>query len=227
MAYLRYELRALCRRRLGDLTSPYKWSDDQVNQWINDAIAAYSIHFTRRRSTTIACSDDDRSFQMPAGTISIISVEYPDGEDPPTYLYQRELTHPDFWGQDGFYAFAPASTDTSIASLYISEKPSTGEDIVVEFTAEHDFLDDDDTDQCTILERHLDLIILYVRMAAFQELSTTENADPDTTTRMSDTLETNAARAESAYRKTLQDFIGGESSSSTARWDMDRYDRVY
>ncbi len=56
---------------------------------------------------------------MPAGTISIISVEYPDGNDPPTYLYQRELTHPDFWGQDGFYAFAPATTDTSIASLYI------------------------------------------------------------------------------------------------------------
>jgi len=44
---------------------------------------------------------------------------------------------------------------------------------------------------------------------------------------MSSTLETNAARAESAYRNTLQDFIGAESTSSTARWDMDRYDRVY
>jgi hypothetical protein len=64
-------------------------------------------------------------------------------------------------------------------------------------------------------------------MAAFQELSTTENADPDTTTRMSSTLETNAARAESAYRQTLQDFITAESTSATARWDMDRYDRVY
>jgi len=64
-------------------------------------------------------------------------------------------------------------------------------------------------------------------MAAFQELSTTENADPDTTTAMSSTLETNAARAESAYRNMLQDFIGAESSSATARWDMDRYDRVY
>ena len=62
---------------------------------------------------------------------------------------------------------------------------------------------------------------------AFQELSTTENADPDTTTLMSSTLETNTARAESAYRKTLQDFIGAESISATARWDMDRYDRVY
>ena len=57
--------------------------------------------------------------------------------------------------------------------------------------------------------------------------SKAENADPDTTTRMSSTLETNAARTESAYRNTLQDFIAAESSSATARWDMDRYDRVY
>jgi hypothetical protein len=102
---------------------------------------------------------------MPAGSISIISVEYPDGNDPPAYLYQRELTHPNFWGQDGFYAFAPATTDTSIAAFYISKKPTTGEDIAVEYNAEHDFLDDDDTDHYTVLERHLDLIILYVRLA--------------------------------------------------------------
>jgi len=70
-------------------------------------------------------------------------------------------------------------------------------------------------------------LVVRLRMAAFQELSTTENADPDTTTQMSATLETNAARAESAYRNTLQDFIAGESTSATARWDMDRYDRVY
>ena len=58
---------------------------------------------------------------MPVGAISIISVEFPSGDDPPTYLYQRELTHPDFWWQDSFYAFAPATTDTSVATLYILE----------------------------------------------------------------------------------------------------------
>jgi hypothetical protein len=41
---------------------------------------------------------------------------------------------------------------------------------------------------------------------------------------MSSTLETNAVRAKSAYRQTLQDFIAPESTSATARWDMDRYD---
>jgi len=70
--------------------------------------------------------------KIPAGTISINSVEYPDVNDLPSHLNQREITHPHFWQKGGFYAFAPATTDTSIATLYISEKPSTGEDAVVE-----------------------------------------------------------------------------------------------
>jgi hypothetical protein len=66
---------------------------------------------------------------------------------------------------------------------------------------------------------------LYV--VSFHELSPTENADPDTTTLMSSTLETNANKAERAYRKTQRDCIAAESTSATARWDKDRYDRVY
>ncbi|MFC2055353.1 hypothetical protein ACFLV7_13820 [Chloroflexota bacterium] len=53
--------------------------------------------------------------------VSIISVEFPSGDDPPTYLSLRELTHPDFWGQDSLYAFAPATMYTSVATLYILE----------------------------------------------------------------------------------------------------------
>jgi hypothetical protein len=44
---------------------------------------------------------------------------------------------------------------------------------------------------------------------------------------MSSTLETNAARAELAYLQMLQNFVAGESTSASSRWDMDRYDRVY
>ena len=43
----RLDLRNLCRRRLGDLTAPTHWSDLQINQWINDAVADYSLYFPR------------------------------------------------------------------------------------------------------------------------------------------------------------------------------------
>lgn len=229
MTYLRPDVRALCRRRLGDLTSPYKWNDTQINQWINDAIAVYSIHFPQTLSTTINCADDDREYNLPAGTMQIQNVEYPDGEDPPEYLYRRELTHPDFWQEDGFYSFQAATTNTSIAILYISEKPATGEDIIVTYDGEHYYLDDDDTDELTVMERHLDLIILYVRMSAYQELATTESGDPDPTTLMSGTLELNAFRASREYRIALAAFLKKDSptSSATAQWKMDNQDRIY
>lgn len=66
MTYYRIDLRRLCRRRLGDLTTPYKWSDEQLNQWINNAIADYSLHFPRVQTQTISCSDDIRTFDLPS-----------------------------------------------------------------------------------------------------------------------------------------------------------------
>lgn len=229
MGYLRPDVRLLCRRRLGDLTSPFKFSDDQVNQWINDSIAYYSIHFPQTLSIKIDCIDDDREYNLPAGFIQIQSVEYPDGEDPPEYLYRRSLTHPDFWSEDGFYAIRAATTDTSIAILFISEEPSTGEDIIVIYDGEHTFLDDDDTDELTVLERHLDLVILYVRMAAYQSLATVESANPDPTGLMSGTLELNAFRASREYRISLAAFKKKDTpdSSIVTEWKMDTDDRIY
>lgn len=43
----RKELNDICRLRLGDLTEPFEFSDQQINRWINDAIAEYSISFPR------------------------------------------------------------------------------------------------------------------------------------------------------------------------------------
>jgi len=71
----------LCHRRLGDLTSLYAFSDDQINQWINDAITEYSINFP---------------WQICRQICSIISIEYPSGEDPPEYITRRPYSHKDF-----------------------------------------------------------------------------------------------------------------------------------
>ena len=62
---------------------------------------------------------------------------------------------------------------------------------------------------------------------AQMSISKAANADLDTTTLISSTLETHANRVESAYRNTLQDFIAAESTPAAAPWDMDKYDRGY
>ena len=227
MTYYRDDIRELVRRRLGDLTAPYKWSDEQINQWVNDAIADYSIHFPLVKTQTISCSEDDRQYDLDTDFVEVLSVEYPTGEDPPVYLVRRERTHPDFWEVDGYYDLLKHKNFEDPDELLISEKPDAGESIDVIYQAHHTFLDDDDTDKMTVPERHLELIILFVRMAAFQELATTESADPNPESIVARTLELNAFRAERAYRKQLAEFKSNESESGKAKWAMDGYDRVY
>jgi len=227
MTYYRDEIRGFVRRRLGDLTSPFKWSDEQINQWINDAIADYSIHFPLVKTQTISCSDENRKYDLEDDFVEVLSIEYPTGEDPPVYLKHRLGTHPGFWSQDGFYDVLKHRDFEDPDELIISTKPSTGESIEVIYQAHHVFLDDDDTDKITVPERHLELIVLFARMAAYQELASTESSDPNPESKLSGTLELNSFKAERAYRKQLDEFKAAGSESGQVKWSMDDYDRVY
>ena len=95
----------------------------------------------------------------------------------------------------------------------------------LELAKGHAYLDDDDTDELTVPEEHLELIILYVRWATYQELATIESYSPDPTTKMFSTLEMNASRSERAYRNMLSTYK--ETTSTSALWEMDRFDRIY
>jgi hypothetical protein len=222
----RQDLRNLCRRRFGDTASPYKFSDLQVNQWINDAIAEHSIYFPRKLNDTISCSDDDKTYDLPFDFIFPLSIEYPTGEDPPEYLIRRPYA---YFGSDdveGFYDIVLRDDGIDVNELWISEKPSTGESIEVQYSAEHASLDDD-SDVTTVLDRLLELIVLFVRTCSYQELATIESANPDPTSLSMGTLELNAFRADRAYRIKLDRWLKSESESGMMTWKMDIHDRIY
>jgi hypothetical protein len=79
----------------------------------------------------------------------------------------------------------------------------------------------------TPVERHLELVMLYVRWASFQELASSESADPDPTSLAISTLEPNAYRAQRLYLASLAEVKKAESESRQANWKMDGWDRVY
>jgi hypothetical protein len=222
----RQDIRNLCRRRLGDTASPYQWSDLQVNQWINDAIAELSMHFPRKSSGTITCSDDDRTYDLPFDFLGAVSVEYPTGEDPPEYLQRKPYTGPNFWDTDGCYDIMRRDDQSNLPEIWITDKPSSGENIELIYLCEHALLDDD-SDTATILDRHLELIVLFVRWCCYQELATEESADPDPTSLSLGTLELNAFRAKREYRIKLKQISAAEAESASATWRMDKHDRVY
>lgn len=226
MSTTRQDLRNLCRRRIGDNSSPYHWSDLQINQWINDSIAEHSIHFPRKLNKTINCADDDREYDLPADFFNPISVEYPTGDDPPTYLTRKSFNHSSFWNTTGYYDIVHRDDGTDVNEIWISEEPATGEDIEIIYLAEHASLDDD-SDEATVLDRHLELVVAFVRWTCYQELALTESSNPDPTSLQSGTLELNAFRARRDYRTMLRDWKAAEAETASASWSMDKFDRTY
>ena len=93
-------------------------------------------------------------------------------------------------------------------------------------TTDHAYLDDD-SDETSLPERHLELVMLYVRWAAFQELAMGASADPDPTSLALGTLELNAYRAQRLYLTALAECLKAESESRVVNWRIDRWDRVY
>ena len=222
----RQDLRNLIRRRLGDTSTPFQWSDLQVNQWINDAIAEHSIHFPRKLDTTLNCVTDDKAYDLPVNFKAAMSVEYPANDDPPKYLIRRSFS---LWGSSdipGFYDIIRRDDATDFPELWISEKPTTGEDIIFYYLGNHASLDDD-TDVCTVPDVHLELLVLFVRWATYQELASKASADPDPTSLAMGTLELNAFRANREYRTKLKQWLAAESESNISSWTMDKYDQVY
>jgi len=68
-----------------------QWPDATINAWISDAIRDYSVFFSRRLTATINCVTDQVEYSLSSLTHprSIVSVEYPDGEDPMVFLARR------------------------------------------------------------------------------------------------------------------------------------------
>ncbi|HEC61428.1 hypothetical protein LCGC14_0705770 [marine sediment metagenome] len=222
----RQDLRSLIRRRLGDLLAPVGFSDMQINQWVVDSIAEYSKHFPRTLTTTISTTADDRKYDLPEDYIGALSVEYPTGEDPPAYLLHREYTHANFWQVDGYYSVVKRDDGTDVDELWMSKKPGAGETITMMYHGNHDYLDAD-ADVCTVPDNHIELLVLFVRWLANQEIASTEAREPDPTSLNINTMELNTFRAERAYRNRLKEYRLAAGKSVQVRWAMDKHDSVY
>ena len=194
------------------------WTAADVERWIRDAIADYSLHFPRILTQTISCSADDRTYDLASGFLQVLTVEYPTGEDPPEYLRRRNYTHPDFWSDVGYYDVVHREDATDTAELWISEKPSTGEDIIVFYAAPHD-----NTiavgGTLTVPGDHESILRKYVIWQATVQLAKTEEATPTSNSSLlMSQLAINSDRARRSYIDALAKAIYSDSKSSSVSW---------
>jgi len=223
-------LNQACRNLIGDTNAlDYTFSNDQINDWINQAIKELSIHFPRIIQYDSTTVDAQQNYELPLGFMGVLSVEYPQGEDPPVYLLRRSYTHPAFWRREGYYDVMIRDQEDSSypPELILSDSPDDDETIRIEYKGPHNSLSDPG-DECTIPDQYTHLIPLFVRWKAHQELSSSEGRDPDAILHIMSDVEINAVRAEATFRAGLQEAKGAASESRVvSTWKMDRHDRVY
>jgi hypothetical protein len=202
------------------------WSDLQINQWINDALADISNYFPAQREYTLALAIGTRKYGLSSHLVNpraILKVEYPVDEDPPAYLEYRDIH--DTRGLYGDY-YAVIGTPPSEIILGPDDW-GVGDTVVITYLGDHDY-PEEDSDTITLPDKLLELVVLFVRMAALQEQADTETQDPRVTTLIVGSLGLNASRAEREYRTKVAEYQRLlEPGSQTASWKIDAWDRVY
>ncbi len=205
------------------------WSAADITQWCRDAIADYGQHFPRILQTDITTSADDRQYDLPSNFIDVVSVEYPQGEDPPEYLKRRPYTHEEFWSEDGYYDIYRHTDDTDVDEILLSEKPAADETIRVIYQAIHDNTIATGAN-LTVPARHLHLLRNYVLWRAALQLKAVEEANPTSNSSLlMSQYAINVDRLRRQYVDGLAKAVFAESQSGPVSWrdKSDEAKRIY
>jgi hypothetical protein len=199
------ELRALIRLTVADAT---QWPNATVDAWICAAIRLYSAHNPRRLHTTLTLATDTQTYDLPAGTVTVITVESPAGRTPPEYI---PYAHPDSYrfthGAScytlrGLADDIDADEDTNHAAIVFAETVTTGETAILEYLGQHT-LPSADTDVITVPEHHTEALTAYVTFAAAAQLENEEAAAIGADTITLSQLGETARRAWNRYRDVM------------------------
>ncbi len=194
------------------------WAAADIEQWCRDAIADISQHFPRTLIQDITTSLNDRQYDLPAGILDILNVEYPQGEDPPEHLLPRSIHHPQFWNVDGYYFHLRHGDDTDVDEFLMSTKPPASETIRITNTAIHDNTIITSAN-ITVLPRHQHIMRNYVLWRAALQLTVIEEASPTSNSSLlMSQLAVNVDRARRAYVDALAKAVFAETQSGPVSW---------
>jgi hypothetical protein len=211
------------------------WDQATVESWILDGIRDYSQYFPRVVTSDVEeiGAGATHYLDLPTDFLEMISVEFPRGDDPPTFLERRSLYHETFWDVEGYYDIQKTGqtvetpTGFTASRLVWSRSPDADEGYTLKYLAPHPTdLDSDDT--ITVRMDHEAIIILFVIWRALKERQMAEAANPDTTSRYLNQLVYAATQAELEYRRALERAEGARAEGGwTGAWKADGYDRIY
>jgi len=203
------------------------WSQMDVQEHVRSGIREYSKHFPRMLSLNIPAITDMHVYDLPADYFSMVSVEYPVGEEPPAYLIRGNSTTSYFWSSNICYDVLLHFSATDMDELTLSASTDAGKTIRIAYNALHLF-DVPSNTTLTIPQEHEEIVIAYaIWMCWRQRLGEfTKDAGSNSNTLLLDQIASNTDRAETAYRRLLRDTsLQHEPSLYPIAWQMDKWDR--
>jgi hypothetical protein len=176
------------------------------------------MHFPRTQEQEITCTAGTYQYDLAADFIDVLSVEYPDGEDPREYLKRRQHLHPEFWQADGYYDLIGLDDDTDLNQVWISENPTTGKKIIFLYQGYHDYTILTSAN-LTVRERHHHILRNYVMWRAVLQLKNAEEQSPTSNSSLlMSQYAVNTDRARRAYVDALAKAVFAETKSGMASW---------
>jgi hypothetical protein len=221
MSYTLATLRDTVRTILTDKTL---YRDALVNLWIKDAIRDYSFYFPLEKSLKIDCTLNTHEYSLTsiAPVLGIVSVEYPDGQDPPRFLLRQAETHPAFYDLPVYDL-----REGSPQYLVIGEKPIATDDIILGYQTIHT-IPSADGDTLTVPDYHGELLRMYVQWKAAEMIEAAADIAPPRKAALLNALGNNAKGAEYAYTYKMRMFQApAPHSKIVGPWNMDAKDRIY
>lgn len=221
------QLADLAQTQLSD-SGAGTWAQADVEAFAVDVIREYSTHFHRTRTHNINAASGTNTYDLPDDFIAMLSVEYPEGEDPPVYLARFDHVRAEFWESDDYYDVTPTDEAPNQGTLWIGVEPVGTERIGLTYLAPHDTsLASGDT--ITVPDHHIPVLIKGIIARAFLERLSLEEQSPDTTLY----LIREYKEAHDQARAQFLDAIAGAKANQpkpaafTRPWPVDRFDRIY
>ena len=214
--------------KLNDATAA-SWAEALLAEWIETGIKEYSLLFPRRITVTITDTVDVRKYDLPADYLSVLTVEFPKGEDPPLYLTRRAYDDPrGFWDLVGYFDILPRSDATNLSEIWISEKPTGSQEIEVEYLGQHDY-DLAVGDTLTIPIHHETIIEAYTFWQAWQNLTSAEMINPTSNSSLlMAQMEQNTTRAERRYNAAIKRALENiHNQNPPITWQPPGHERIY
>ena len=198
------------------------WDTEMLATFLNDAIRDYSQHFPRILTDSISLTTGTAEYNLNADYMGVLSVEYPDGEDPREYSVRMPYTHDDFCSEDGRYDIIPHHDESDASQIVFSDDVATGETAVVQYHATHQLINDTASiaGSNTVPAQHQQLLTKYVMWQAAQHLASAEQQSPTSNSSLlMAQLAQNARRLELSYATAVQQAVyADEGKSTTINW---------